>query len=76
MDSSGSTRSDDCSGRPEWKRRGADVSPVGVATIKYFKHGKSSYTEVLEWAAAQKIDRKININRIYNRQLTKLQNIL
>lgn len=31
-----------------------DVSPVGVATIKYFKHGKSSYTEVLEWAAAQK----------------------
>jgi hypothetical protein len=33
-----------------------DVSPVGIATLKYFKHGKSSYTEVLEWAAAQKID--------------------
>ncbi|SFA49737.1 VWA-like domain [Parageobacillus thermantarcticus] len=33
-----------------------DVSPIGMAAIKYFKHGKSSYTEVLEWAKEQKID--------------------
>jgi hypothetical protein len=33
-----------------------DVSPVGTAVIKYFKHGKSSYTEVLEWAKEEKID--------------------
>lgn len=25
-------------------------------TIKYFTHGKSSYTEVLEWATNEKID--------------------
>ncbi|MBA2875202.1 vWA domain-containing protein [Thermaerobacillus caldiproteolyticus] len=33
-----------------------DVSPIGTAVIKYFKHGKSSYTEVLEWAKEEKID--------------------
>jgi hypothetical protein len=32
------------------------ASSVGIASIKYVKHGTSSYTEVLEWAAEQKID--------------------
>jgi hypothetical protein len=32
------------------------VSPIQDSTIKYFKHGKSSYTEVLEWAEQEKID--------------------
>jgi len=33
------------------------ISPITEnTTIKYFKHGKSSYTEVLEWADSEKID--------------------
>jgi hypothetical protein len=32
------------------------VSPIQDSVIKYFKHGKSSYTEVLEWAEQEKID--------------------
>jgi len=33
------------------------ISPIKEnATIKYYKHGKSSYTEVLEWADNEKID--------------------
>ncbi len=32
------------------------ISPVKSDTIKYFTHGKSSYTLVLEWAAEEKID--------------------
>jgi hypothetical protein len=32
------------------------VSPIQDSNIKYFKHGKSSYTEVLEWAEQEKID--------------------
>ena len=33
-----------------------NVAPVEADTIKYHTHGKSSYTEVLEWAEAEKID--------------------
>ncbi|WP_078547549.1 vWA domain-containing protein [Litchfieldia alkalitelluris] len=34
-----------------------NVSPIKEAPpIKYFTHGKSSYTEVLEWAEQEKID--------------------
>ncbi|MFC3885478.1 VWA-like domain-containing protein [Bacillus songklensis] len=33
-----------------------NVSPIGTAKIKYYKHGKSSYTEVFEWADQEKID--------------------
>ncbi|CRK82065.1 hypothetical protein BN000_01986 [Neobacillus massiliamazoniensis] len=32
------------------------ITPVKADTIKYYKHGKSSYTEVLEWAKNEKID--------------------
>ncbi|MBD8068513.1 VWA-like domain-containing protein [Bacillus sp. PS06] len=33
------------------------ISPIKEAPeIKYYKHGKSSYTEVLEWAEQEKID--------------------
>lgn len=32
------------------------ITPVKADTIKYHKHGKSSYTEVLEWAKNEKID--------------------
>jgi predicted metal-dependent peptidase len=32
------------------------VTPAKADTIKYYTHGKSSYTEVLEWATAEKID--------------------
>jgi hypothetical protein len=32
-----------------------NVSSIDQAEIKYFKHGKASYTEVLEWAEAEKI---------------------
>jgi hypothetical protein len=32
------------------------ITPVKADTIKYHKHGKSSYTEVLEWAQNEKID--------------------
>jgi hypothetical protein len=32
------------------------VTPAKADTIKYYTHGKSSYTEVLEWADAEKID--------------------
>lgn len=32
------------------------ITPAKADTIKYFTHGKSSYTEVLEWAQTEKID--------------------
>jgi hypothetical protein len=32
------------------------ISPVKADTIKYYTHGKSSYTEVLEWAQNENID--------------------
>ncbi|MFK9090396.1 hypothetical protein [Bacillus salipaludis] len=33
-----------------------DISPIKSDTIKYYTHGKSSYTLVLEWAKEEKID--------------------
>jgi hypothetical protein len=32
------------------------VTPILEPEIKWFKHGKASYTEVLEWGEKQKID--------------------
>jgi hypothetical protein len=32
------------------------VTPAKSETIKYYTHGKSSYTEVLEWAQSEKVD--------------------
>lgn len=32
------------------------VTPVKADTIKYYTHGKASYTEVLEWAKNENID--------------------
>lgn len=32
------------------------ITPVKANTIKYFTHGKASYTLVLEWAENEKID--------------------
>ena len=32
------------------------TSPVKSDTIKYYTHGKSSYTLVLEWAMEEKVD--------------------
>ncbi len=32
------------------------ISPIQNPSIKFFTHGKSSYTEVLEWADQEKID--------------------
>jgi hypothetical protein len=32
------------------------VAPIKSDTIKYFTHGKSSYTLVLEWAEEEKVD--------------------
>ncbi len=32
------------------------IAPVKSDTIKYYSHGKSSYTLVLEWAQTEKID--------------------
>lgn len=32
------------------------ITPVKADTIKYYSHGKSSYTLVLEWAQDEKID--------------------
>ncbi|MCC3357673.1 VWA-like domain-containing protein [Bacillus sp. REN16] len=32
------------------------ITPIQNPTIKYYTHGKSSYTEVLEWADQEKID--------------------
>ncbi|WP_025026915.1 VWA-like domain-containing protein [Caldalkalibacillus mannanilyticus] len=32
------------------------IHPIQETEIKYFTHGKSSYTEVLEWAEKEKID--------------------
>ncbi|MDT8859911.1 VWA-like domain-containing protein [Alkalihalobacillus sp. MEB130] len=33
-----------------------DISTIDQANITYYKHGKSSYTEVLEWAEEENID--------------------
>jgi hypothetical protein len=33
-----------------------DIAPVKADTIKYYTHGKASYTLVLEWASEEKID--------------------
>ena len=32
------------------------IAPVKADTLKYYTHGKASYTEVLEWAENEKID--------------------
>ncbi|MDF0725873.1 VWA-like domain-containing protein [Cytobacillus sp. S13-E01] len=32
------------------------ITPIHEVNIKYYTHGKSSYTEVLEWAETEKID--------------------
>ena len=32
------------------------ITPIQNPTLKYYTHGKSSYTEVLEWADQEKID--------------------
>ena len=32
------------------------IAPIKSDTIKYFTHGKSSYTLVLEWAEEEKVD--------------------
>ena len=32
------------------------ITPVKADTLKYHSHGKSSYTEVLEWAQNENID--------------------
>jgi len=32
------------------------ITPIQNPTIKYYTHGKSSYTEVLEWADEEKFD--------------------
>ncbi|MDQ6595871.1 hypothetical protein E2K98_17895 [Bacillus salipaludis] len=32
------------------------ITPVKSDTIKYYTHGKASYTDVLEWAEKEKID--------------------
>ncbi len=32
------------------------ITPVKADSIKYYSHGKSSYTLVLEWAEQEKID--------------------
>jgi hypothetical protein len=32
------------------------VTPIKEVNIKYYTHGRSSYTEVLEWAEKEKID--------------------
>lgn len=32
------------------------ITPIKSDTIKYYSHGKSSYTLVLEWAKTEKID--------------------
>ncbi|GAE25110.1 hypothetical protein JCM9140_1083 [Halalkalibacter wakoensis JCM 9140] len=33
-----------------------DISPIDRASLTYFTHGKSSYTEVLEWGETENID--------------------
>ncbi|MCQ6276483.1 hypothetical protein JMM81_16335 [Bacillus sp. V3B] len=33
-----------------------NIAPVKADTIKYYNHGKTSYTLVLEWAQNEKID--------------------
>ncbi|MFS0861262.1 VWA-like domain-containing protein [Fredinandcohnia sp. 179-A 10B2 NHS] len=32
------------------------ITPIQNPSIKYYTHGKSSYTEVIEWAEKEKID--------------------
>jgi hypothetical protein len=32
------------------------IDPILESNIKYYKHGKSSYTDVLEWSEKEKID--------------------
>lgn len=32
------------------------ITPIKNPSIKYYTHGKSSYTEVIEWAEKEKID--------------------
>lgn len=33
-----------------------EITPIQQTKIKFFTHGKSSYTEVLEWGKEEKID--------------------
>lgn len=49
------------------------TTPIDKAEIKYFKHGKASYTEVLEWAEAEKIDTLFYITDVTGHFYEELQ---
>jgi hypothetical protein len=51
------------------------ITPVKADTIKYYTHGKSSYTLVLEWAQEEKIDTLFYITDVtgfFNEEMEKV----
>jgi hypothetical protein len=49
------------------------ITPIEKAEIKYFKHGKASYTEVLEWAEQEKIQTLFYITDVTGYYYEELQ---
>jgi dihydroneopterin aldolase len=51
------------------------TSPVKSDTIKYYTHGKSSYTLVLEWAKEQNIDTLFYITDVTGFIAEEIENV-
>jgi hypothetical protein len=51
------------------------ITPVKSDTIKYYTHGKSSYTDVLEWAKNEQIDTLFYITDVTGYIYEEIKNV-
>ncbi|MDQ0200449.1 VWA-like domain-containing protein [Neobacillus ginsengisoli] len=51
------------------------ITPVKANTIKYYTHGKSSYTDVLEWAKNEQIDTLFYITDVTGYIYEEIKNV-
>ncbi|MCM2534057.1 hypothetical protein NDK43_18925 [Neobacillus pocheonensis] len=51
------------------------ITPVKADTIKYYTHGKSSYTDVLEWAKNEQIDTLFYITDVTGYIYEEIKNV-
>lgn len=51
------------------------IAPVKSDTIKYYTHGKSSYTDVLEWAKNEQIDTLFYITDVTGYIYEEIKNV-
>ncbi|MHC0038368.1 VWA-like domain-containing protein [Pseudoneobacillus sp. C159] len=51
------------------------IAPAKADTIKYYSHGKSSYTEVLEWAENENVDTLFYITDVTGYIYEEIKNV-